>query len=205
MRFPEAVLLLSFPFRWHRAIAVISDIVHGERQTRFCEGNIIMVRAIAYMVVVIAVAATSSVRAEKTDAQVLAENMPAMEMWADQRLKSIYKPYFDCFSRAVETGAGSDLQDDSQVSKLSNDAQMHCLVEKRQTTSEANCYIASVKPNLTQSERDDLLLRYRRQMGLFALIERYRARGRSRQFQAYLERIGRTARAGKPIVLLKVE
>ena len=143
--------------------------------------------------------------AQKTDAEILAENMPAIQLWSDPKLTATYKPYFDCFADAVGNGHGSKLENDADVSEAANRAQARCAEQKGSSTVLADRHLGMIKPTLSQQARADLSTKYRRQMGFFAVAEWYRSNGRYAQFQRYLKRTGRSGKRGHVPVLLSAE
>ncbi len=142
---------------------------------------------------------------QQTDAEVLAEKLPSMELWSDDRLKAIYAPYLECYARSVESGKESHLRDDPAVLRSLEVARERCLRPKHQSNVAGSEYLASFKPMLSESERETLLRHFRRQMGFFALADRYRRRGRISVFQAYLQRLGKEARLGRSPTVLTAE
>lgn len=141
----------------------------------------------------------------KSDADILSENMPAIQLWSDTKLGATYRPYFCCFAQTVGSGRGSKLQTDADVLETVIQAQTSCAEQKGRSTALADHYLATIKPTLSEEERAGLLARYRRQMGLFAVAEWYRSNGRSAQFKRYLERTGRSGKHGHVPVLLSAE
>ena len=143
--------------------------------------------------------------AQKSDAETLAENMPVMQLWSNPKLAATYKPYFDCFAEALGNGGGSTLVNDTDVSEAASRAQARCGEQKGSSTVLADRHLTALKPGLPQQVRADILAKYRRQMGFFAVAEWYRSNGRYSQFQSYLERGGRSAKRGHIPVMFSPE
>jgi hypothetical protein len=156
-------------------------------------------------IAVLALTVPACANAQNGDAQVLADNMPAMELQTDATISSAYKPYLDCYARTIESGPGSSLTDDGEARETLQRAAEHCTASKQTGTDLAASHLTSSKPEMSEGQRNDLLTRYRRQQGVFALINRYRERGRSHLLQAYFERIGRAERENRTFVMLSAE
>jgi hypothetical protein len=150
-------------------------------------------------------AISAPVFAQKTDAETLADNMPVVQLWPDTTLAVTYKPYFDCFVQAVGNGHGSMLEKDADVSEVSGRAQARCTEQKVSANIVADRHLAAIQPALPQQTRINLLAKYRRQMGFFALAEWYKSNGRYVEFQSYLERSGRSDKRGHVPVMLSAE
>jgi transposase len=131
--------------------------------------------------------------------------MPAMELQTDATIYSAYKPYLDCYARTIESGPGSRLTDDGEAREALQRAAEHCAASKQIGTDLAASHLTSSKPEMSERQRNNILTRYRRQQGVFALINRYRERGRSHLLQAYFARIGRAGRENRTFVMLSAE
>lgn len=164
-----------------------------------------MLRNAVILIATLALTVPVCANAQNNDAQVLADNMPAMELQADTTISSAYKAYLDCYARTIESGPGSSLTDDREARETLQRAGMHCAASKQTGTDLAASHLASIKPEMSEGQRNDLLTRYRRQQGVFALINRYRERGRSHLLQAYFARIGRAERENRSFVALSAE
>lgn len=142
---------------------------------------------------------------QNTNADVLRENEPAIRLWSDPELSAAYRPYFDCYAQAVGNGPGSSWARDADVVEASTRAQAICADQKRSSLIAADRYLASFRPNLTERERGDLLMRYRRQMGFFALAQWCKSNGHEKRLKNYLKRTGRSAKSGRTAIMLTIQ
>jgi hypothetical protein len=142
----------------------------------------------------------------RRDSEVLREDvLSVLELAADPAFAEIIRPYADCYAGTVVTSSASSLEDDYAVQSAEQFAQTRCKTVKQTSTTKAEEALAFRSPNLSLESRVALLRRVRRQATLFALMSEYQGKGRGAVFQAYLERLGREARAGRPVIMLSGE
>jgi hypothetical protein len=151
---------------------------------------------------------TSGANAQTTrsDSELIKEELlPALKLVVDPAVAEIIRPYADCFSTAVATSSASSLKDNQAVQLAQLLADATCRLSKEAATREADAALAIRSPSLSAQARAHLLGGVRRLATFFALAAKYRQVGRGAVLQRYLERTGREAKAGQPVVLLSGE